>query len=142
MKYEKKANELKEWFINEKKADEKDFSDFLEYCLTRGLFNDSLMRRVFFTKANCEKLLKEFQSPIKRTAKLLGLNYKELGEQTGYNEGTLKNMVSTGNISAPLRKTLEYLVQNYELNKKLNELQEQIAELQSKRKQRQNKKEN
>nr|WP_321311463.1 hypothetical protein [uncultured Campylobacter sp.] len=94
MSNEKEINELKEWFLNEKKADINSFNDFLEYSLWRGLFNNSLMAKVAFTKANCEKLHKEFQSPIKRTAKLLGLTYKELAEQIGYTEGTLKNIVS------------------------------------------------
>ena len=125
MSNEKEINELKEWFLNEKKADESSFDDFLEYCLWRGLFNDSLMAKVAFTKANCEKLHKEFQSPIKRTAKLLGLTYKELAEQIGYTEGTLKNIVSKKNISISLTKTLEFLVKNNELNKKIDELGKQ-----------------
>lgn len=116
MKYEKDINSLKEWFLNEKKADINSFNDFLEYSLWRGLFNDSLIAKVVFTKANCEKLYKEFQSPIKRTAKLLGLTYKELAEQIGYTEGTLKNIVSKKDISISLTKTLEFLVKNNELN--------------------------
>ena len=56
MSNEKEINELKEWFLNEKKADESSFDDFLEYCLWRGLFNDSLMAKVVFTKAGLKRL--------------------------------------------------------------------------------------
>ena len=119
MNYEKEINELKEWFLNEKKADIKDFNDFLEYSLWRGLFNGSLMTKVPFTKANCEKLFKEFQSPVKRTAKILGLTYKELAEQIGYTECGLKNAISKNKISDQLKKTLELLQENIELKNKL-----------------------
>lgn len=115
-----------------KKADINSFNDFLEYSLWRGLFNDSLIAKVVFTKANCEKLYKEFQSPIKRTAKLLGLTYKELAEQIGYTEGTLKNIVIKKDISISLTKTLEFLVKNNELNKKIAELEKQVINLQNK----------
>ena len=131
MKYKEETKELKEWFLNEKKADVGSFDDFLEYCLWRGLFNDRLMTKVPFTKANCEKLFKEFQSPVKRTAKILGLTYKELAEQVGYTEGTLKNIVSKKDISLSLVKTLEFLIKNYELNKKVNELEKQLTDLQN-----------
>lgn len=35
MKYEKEVNELKEWYLNEKKADEKDFNDFFAFSRKR-----------------------------------------------------------------------------------------------------------
>lgn len=129
MKYEKDINNLKEWFLNEKKADESSFDDFLEYCLWRGLFNDSLMAKVAFTKANCEKLYKEFQSPVKRTAKLLGLTYKELAEQIGYTENGLKNAVAKNQITDQLKKTLELLQENKELKNKLEIQNNKINEL-------------
>ena len=129
MSNEKEINELKEWFLNEKKADESSFDDFLEYCLWRGLFNDSLMSKVPFTKFNCEKLFKEFQSPIKRTAKLLRLTYKELAEEIGYTESSLKTIVSKGEISEPLKKALLMLHNNYELKLENQELKNKLAEL-------------
>ena len=129
MKYEKDINNLREWFLNEKKADINSFNDFLEYSLWRGLFNDSLMAKVAFTKANCEKLYKEFQSPIKRTAKLLGLTYKELAEQIGYTENGLKNAVAKNQITDQLKKTLELLQENKELKNKLEIQNNKINEL-------------
>ena len=87
------------------------------------------MAKVAFTKANCEKLYKEFQSPVKRTAKLLGLTYKELAEQIGYTENGLKNAVAKNQITEQLKKTLELLQENKELKNKLEIQNNKINEL-------------
>ena len=62
------------------------YDDFIEYCKNRGMFGDDVpfYNRVVFTRPNIRKLYKEFRSPIKQASKLLGLTYKELGEQIGY----------------------------------------------------------
>ena len=121
MKYEKDINNLKEWFLNDFGGKEVDFKDYLDYCRWRGMLNydEKFYDRVIFNKANALKLYKEFKSPIKRTAKLLGLTYKELAEQIGYTENGLKNAVAKNQITDQLKKTLELLQENKELKNKL-----------------------
>lgn len=121
MKYEKDINNLKEWFLNDFGGKEVDFKDYLDYCRWRGMltYDEKFYDRVIFNKANALKLYKEFQSPVKRTAKLLGLTYKELAEQIGYTENGLKNAIAKNQITEQLKKTLELLLENKELKNKL-----------------------
>lgn len=121
MKYEKDINNLKEWFLNDFGGKEVDFKDYLDYCRWRGMLNydEKFYYRVIFNKANALKLYKEFKSPVKRAAKLLGLTYKELAEQIGYTENGLKNAVAKNQITDQLKKTLELLQENKELKNKL-----------------------
>ena len=55
------------------------------------------------------KRSKNFEHPVVKTSKLLRLTYKELAEQIGYTESSLKTIVSKGQISEPLKKALELL---------------------------------
>ena len=44
---------------------------------------------------------------VKRVSKELGLTYKELGEEIGYSESTLRRSVSKNQISEQLKKAIE-----------------------------------
>ena len=128
MNYEKDITELKKWFINEKNADEQDFNDFLEYCQWRGMLNKDakFIDKLPFTKTNANKLLKEFSSPVKRTAKLLGLTYKELAKELGYSEPALKSAVAKDKVSSPMLMTLNLLLENKALKDEIQDLKNEI----------------
>ncbi len=100
------------------------YDNFIEYCKNRGLFGDDVpfYNRAIFTRPNIRKLYKEFLSPIKQASKLLGLTYKELGEQIGYSESTLTNAVVKDKISTPMIKAIELLIEIHRLR---NELKKQ-----------------
>ena len=93
------------------------YDDFIEYCKNRGMFGDDVpfYNRVVFSRPNIRKLYKEFRSPIKQASKLLGLTYKELGEQIGYTEAALITAVMKGKISNPMLKSIELLLENHNL---------------------------
>ena len=131
MNYEKDITELKEWFINEKNADEQDFNDFLEYCQWRGMLNKDakFIDKLPFTKTNASKLLKEFSSPVKRTAKLLGLTYKELAKELGYSEPALKSAVAKDKVSSPMLMTLNLLLENKALKDEIQDLKAKFNNL-------------
>ncbi|PAF41441.1 transcriptional regulator [Helicobacter sp. 11S03491-1] len=44
---------------------------------------------------------------IKKTAKELGMTYKELGEAIGYSEAAIKASIAKGEISEPMKKSIE-----------------------------------
>ncbi len=54
---------------------------------------------------------------IKKTAKLLGMNYRELGEAIGYTEGGIKNAVAQNKISNSMQKAIELYLENVELKR-------------------------
>ncbi len=58
---------------------------------------------------------------VKKVCKELGLTYKELGERIGYSEGSIRNMASKGEISEPVKKSIELL---YELKKCQEQLED------------------
>ena len=58
---------------------------------------------------------------IKETCKKLGLTYKELSQELGYTESSLKKSVSTNKISPQLNRTIELYLQNLELKKEIDE---------------------
>ncbi|PAF50438.1 transcriptional regulator [Helicobacter sp. 13S00477-4] len=62
------------------------------------------------------------QNLIKKTAKELGMTYKELGEAIGYSEATLKSVVSTNSVSQQIEKVISLYVENQELHKKIETL--------------------
>ena len=131
MNYEKDITELKKWFINEKNADEQDFNDFLEYCQWRGMLNKDakFIDKLPFTKTNASKLLKEFSSPVKRTAKLLGLTYKKLAKELGYSEPALKSAVAKDKVSSPMLMTLNLLLENKALKDEIQDLKAKFNNL-------------
>lgn len=133
MDYEQKIARLKEWFINEKNANEKDFNDFLEYCKSRGMLNSNatFLNKIIFSKASCERLFKEWSSPPKRIAKLLGLTYKELAEKLGYSEPGLKSAIQKDKISGPMMMTLNLLMENKRLKDENAELKNQLKNIQN-----------
>ena len=56
---------------------------------------------------------------VKRTAKKLGMTYRQLGEAIGYGEEAISKAARTGNISVPMQKALELYNENLELKDKL-----------------------
>jgi len=56
---------------------------------------------------------------VKKTAKELGMTYKQLGEAIGYKEGALKNAITTDKISEPMQKAIELYLENLKLKEKL-----------------------
>lgn len=69
---------------------------------------------------------------IKQTCKELGLTYRELGELIGYSEESVSKSARTGNISAPMNKAVELLLENIKLkdeNKLITELSTIIKKL-------------
>ncbi|PAF52971.1 hypothetical protein BKH42_08520 [Helicobacter sp. 13S00482-2] len=63
------------------------------------------------------------QNLIKKTAKDLGMTYKELGEAIGYSGDSLNNMASKANstISNQIKKAIEMYLENLELKKRLGD---------------------
>ena len=55
---------------------------------------------------------------VKKVSKELGLTYKELGEEIGYTEGTLRGAVSTNQLSPQLKKALELYLEIIRLKEK------------------------
>ncbi|PAF46554.1 hypothetical protein BKH46_07370 [Helicobacter sp. 12S02634-8] len=60
---------------------------------------------------------------IKKTAKELGLTYRELGEAIGYTEGTLKTASSTNSVSPQIEKAICLFLENRELKQKIKIIQ-------------------
>ena len=61
---------------------------------------------------------------VKRVSKELGLTYKELGEKIGYSESSLRKTVSNNSLSSQLETALKLYLENLELQKELNELED------------------
>ncbi|PAF50835.1 transcriptional regulator [Helicobacter sp. 13S00477-4] len=59
------------------------------------------------------------QNLIKKTAKELGMTYKELGEAIGYTEGAIKNAIATDNVSSPMAYAIKMYYRIQELEDKL-----------------------
>lgn len=95
------------------------YDDFIEYCEKRGLFDDAPLRNNSFTRKNIIKLYKEFIYPIRQVSAILNLTYKELAEKIGYKEPTLISSAKKTKINNHLKKALELLLKNYELQKEL-----------------------
>jgi len=60
---------------------------------------------------------------VKRVSKELGLTYKELGEEIGYTESSLKKSVYDNKISVQLKKAIELYIRNTKLEKKITEME-------------------
>lgn len=73
------------------------------------------------TSDNSNKDNKEYNL-IKKTAKELGMTYKELGEAIGVSDTTLASSVSTNKISAQIEASLRLLLENNRLKKELESL--------------------
>lgn len=56
---------------------------------------------------------------IKKTAKELGMTYKELGEAIGYTEGAIKNAIATDNVSSPMAYAIKMYCHILELEDKV-----------------------
>ena len=59
---------------------------------------------------------------VKLTCKELGITQKELAERIGYSESIVRQVASSGNISEPMKKAIELIVENYNLKKSELEL--------------------
>ena len=61
---------------------------------------------------------------VKKVCKDLGLTYRELGEAIGYSEGSIRNMASKGDISEPVRKSIELLYELHCCKEKLSDCEQ------------------
>ena len=61
---------------------------------------------------------------VKRVSKELGLTYKELGEEIGYSESTLRKSVSENRITLQLEKAIELYLKTLEFEKERKEIRE------------------
>lgn len=129
---EKSKNIIVE-FLKEQEFDFSNFDDFIEYIQFRGMLNQNVkvVDKVVFTKANLARLLEEYNNPIKKTAKILQVNYKQLAEITGYSENGLKNASYRNTFTNQLKITLDLLVQNHKLKTQLSKQNENIDNLRS-----------
>lgn len=127
---EKSKNIIVE-FLKEQEFDFSNFDDFIEYIQFRGMLNQNVkaIDKIIFTKANLRKLYAEYINPIKKTAKILGINYKELAKITGYSENGLKNASYRNTFTEQLKITLDLLLENHKLKKQLSRQNESIDNL-------------
>lgn len=88
-------------------------NDFKKFAIDCGMFNPNVkwFERTFGTKANIIALYKKLDHPIKRASKILGLEYKELAEKIGYSEYGLKSAVIKNEISKPMQRALDLLIE-------------------------------
>ena len=59
---------------------------------------------------------------VKRVSKELGMTYKELGEEIGYSESTLRKSVSENRITIQLNKAIELYLKTLEFEKSKKEI--------------------
>ena len=59
---------------------------------------------------------------VKRVSKELGLTYKELGEEIGYSESTLRKVVSENRITLQLEKAIELYLKTLEFEEERKEI--------------------
>ncbi|PAF50440.1 transcriptional regulator [Helicobacter sp. 13S00477-4] len=60
------------------------------------------------------------QNLIKKTAKELGMTYKELGEAIGYSESAINKSATTSEVSKSMEKAIELYLETLMLKKKLS----------------------
>lgn len=118
-------------FLKEQNFNFDEYDEFIEYMQSMGMLNDDIgiLNKRFFTKSNLKIMYERYKNPIKRVSKELGFTYKELAEQIGYTEGGLKTAIAKGNISEPMKKALELLVENYKLRSVIVEKDKKIENL-------------
>lgn len=127
---EKSKNIIVE-FLKKEEFDFSNYDDFIAYIQYRGMLNKETkaIDRIIFTKANLRKLFEEYINPIKKTAKILQVNYKQLAEITGYSENGLKNASYRNTFTEQLKITLDLLIENHKLKKQLSKQNESIDNL-------------
>lgn len=118
---------IDEFFVQ--KGIKTDENEFRKYLFDINMLNPkaNFIDRVFITKANIKLHLEKFHNPIKNTANLLGLTYKEIAEMIGYSEETIKSSAKKRSASEPMKKALELVKEIYELKKELQEKDAKIA---------------
>ena len=60
---------------------------------------------------------------VKRVSKELGLTYKELGEEIGYTESTLRKSVSENRITLQLKKAIELYLKTLKFEEDRKEME-------------------
>ena len=60
---------------------------------------------------------------VKRVSKELGITYKELGEEIGYSESTLRKSVSENRTTQQLEKAIELYLKTLEFEKDRKEVE-------------------
>ena len=118
-------------FLKEQNFNFDEYDEFIKYIQEMGALNTkvNLLDKVFFTKTNLKQLYKRYLNPVSKTAKILGLTYKELGEKIGYTERGIQNAITKGAISNNMIKSLELLIENEKLNKENLELKEKLKSI-------------
>ncbi len=61
---------------------------------------------------------------VKRVSKELGLTYRELGEEIGYSESSLRKTVSNNTLSSQLETAIKLYLDNLKLKEELNEVED------------------
>jgi len=62
---------------------------------------------------------------VKKVSKELGLTYKELGDEIGYSESTLRRSVSTNQLSGQLKKAIELYLEVIKFKEKEEKIKKQ-----------------
>ena len=108
-------------------------NDFKKFALDCGMFNPNVkwFERTFGTKANIIALYKKLDHPIKRTSKILGLEYKELAEKIGYSERGLKNAILRDELSLPMKKAITLLVEKEQYKKRCEILENKLKKIEN-----------
>jgi len=60
---------------------------------------------------------------VKKVSKELGLTYKELGEEIGYSESTLRKSVSENRITIQLKKAIELYLKTLKFEESQKEIE-------------------
>lgn len=99
-----------------------DFKNFLIQC---SMFNPNVKwyNRIIGTKSNMKALYKKLDSPVKRASKILGLEYRELAEKIGYSEHAVKSAVMKGEVSKPMERAIELLIEVETYKKKCRDIE-------------------
>ena len=63
---------------------------------------------------------------VKKLSKELGMTYKQLGEEIGYTEAGLKNLVFKNQVTKNLKKSIELYLENLALKEEIKETNELI----------------
>jgi len=63
----------------------------------------------------------EAENLIKSTCRALGITYRELGERIGYGEDAIKKAALSPEVSKPMQKAIELMVNNIKLKEEITQ---------------------
>ena len=64
----------------------------------------------------------EDENIVKKVCKELGITQKELAERIGYSESIVRQVSSNGNVSEPMKKAIDLLLENNSLRDSVKDL--------------------